>query len=74
MDDQDPADLAGRDMFYRYFGGMTFSGAPVPLVVLRALRVGLAHPRLFVLAARWLARMVTRAGGPVRVARHLVAG
>jgi hypothetical protein len=74
VDDQDPADLAGRDAFYRYFGGMTFSGAPVRLVVLRALRVALTHPHLFVMAGRWVARLLRRAGGPVRFAAQLLAG
>lgn len=74
VDDQDPADLAGRDAFYRYFGGMTFSGAPVPLVAVRALRVAAAHPHLVVLAVRWIGRLVARTGGPVRFGRSLLSG
>jgi hypothetical protein len=74
IDDEDPADLAGRDAFYRYFGGMTFSGAPVRMVVVRALRVAAAHPHLLVLAVRWASRVLARAGGPVRFGRHLLAG
>lgn len=72
VDDQDPADLAGRDAFYHYFGGMTFSGAPVPLVVVRALRVAAAHPHLVVRALRWAGRVLDRAGGAARFARCLL--
>jgi hypothetical protein len=74
VDDQDPIDLAGRDAFYRYFGGMTFSGAPIPMVIIRALRVAVTHPHLVALAARWVARVLRRAGGPVRFAGHLLRG
>jgi hypothetical protein len=72
VDDHDPADLAGRDAFYQYFGGMNFSGAPVPMVVIRALRVALTHPRTLVIAGRWVARVLRRAGGPLRFGWHLL--
>lgn len=74
VDDVDPVDLAGRDAFYRYFGGMTFSGAPIPLVIVRALRVAAAHPHLVGLALRWVARVMDRAGGLRRFAGCLLRG
>lgn len=73
VDDAVPADLAGRDAFYRYFGGMTFSGAPILLVVVRALRVVAAHPHLVVQAVRWAGRVLGRAG-VARFARCLLRG
>jgi hypothetical protein len=74
VDDRDPADLAARDAFYRHLGGMNFSGAPVPLVIVRALRVAAGHPRLVVRAVLWAGRVVARAGGPVRFGLSLLAG
>ncbi|MGH3439586.1 MAG: hypothetical protein ACRDRN_24410, partial [Sciscionella sp.] len=44
LDDTESADIAGRDTFYRYLGGMTFLRTSPVLVALRVLRVALAHP------------------------------
>jgi hypothetical protein len=73
-DDQDPADLTARDAFYHYLGGMTFSGAPVPMVIIRLLRVALLHPHVLVIALRWASRVLRRAGGLPRLLRHLAGG
>ncbi|MEC3975840.1 hypothetical protein [Amycolatopsis sp. H20-H5] len=72
IDDESPADLAARDAFYRHLGGMQFTGAPVPMVVLRLLRVLLRHPGIAVVATRWVSTLLRRAGGLTAMLRHRI--
>jgi hypothetical protein len=53
---------------------MNFTGAPIPMVVIRTLRVALTHPSTLVIAGRWVARVLRRAGGPLRFGQRLLAG
>jgi len=62
LDPDDPRDLRVRDAFFTYFGHVNFTGAPVGVLAVRALRVTLRHPRVLALAAGWLRRTVCRAG------------
>ena len=56
LDDEDPADLAVRDAFLTSFGGISFSGTPVPLLLAKVVRVAARHPAVVVPFAGWLAR------------------
>ena len=71
--DDDPEDLAARDAFFTYLGGIDWGARPA-LLVARLARVLAAHPRLAATAGRWLARRVRRAGGVVAVVRALRRG
>jgi hypothetical protein len=71
LDENDPADLAARDAFLSYFGGVHFN-APLRLLLPRLIRVAVAHPRVLPLAIRWLGRTVCRLGGPAVLLRHRV--
>ncbi len=62
LQDEDPRDLRVRDLFYRRFGGMSFSGTPVPLLAVKILRVVVGHPQVAVVAIGWAARMVCTVG------------
>jgi hypothetical protein len=68
-DDHDPDDLAVRDAFLRYCGGVHFN-APLHLVAARLVRIAGSHPQVLPLVARWLHRTIRRAGGPFELARH----
>ena len=72
-DDDDPEDLAARDAFLTYLGGIHW-GAPRALLMARLARVLAAHPRMAAIAGRWLARRVRQAGGVVAVVRALRRG
>ncbi len=63
LDDQNPADLKTRDAFFRYFGGVSFSGTRLPLLVVKVARVAALHPVVVWYAAGWLAR-TARVVGP----------
>ncbi|MHB1488097.1 MAG: radical SAM domain-containing protein [Acidimicrobiales bacterium] len=71
LDEADPADLACRDAFLGYLGGVHW-GAPLPLLVARLVRVLAAHPHLGGMAVGWLRRRVARAGGATVVLRALI--
>ena len=62
LDDLDPADLHVRDGFFRYFGGVSFSGTPLPLLLVKVARVVARHPSVAVVAVGWAARLARRAG------------
>lgn len=62
LDDEVPADLRVRDRFFRYLGGVNFSGTPVPLLAVKLARVVVRHPSVVATFAGWLARIVRRAG------------
>ncbi|MEJ7755954.1 MAG: hypothetical protein WKF83_06085 [Nocardioidaceae bacterium] len=45
LDDRDPADLHVRDAFYRYLGGVSFSGTPLPTLMVKLSRGLVSHLR-----------------------------
>ncbi len=67
LDDTDGRDLAARDRFFRYLGGVHFN-APPGLLAARLARVAAAHPSTLATGAGWAVRAVRRAG-----ARELLA-
>ncbi len=62
LDGSDPRDLAVRDAFFRYFGPVSFTGTPGPLLAWKIALVTAAHPRVITLAAGWAARTIRRVG------------
>jgi hypothetical protein len=62
LDGNDPRDLAVRDVFFRYFGPVNFTGTPALLLTARIALITAAHPRIILLAAGWAARTVRRVG------------
>ncbi len=69
LDDEDPADLAVRDAFLTSFGGISFSGTPVPLLLPKVVRVAARHPGAVAPFVGWLAR-TGRTVGLRRLLRH----
>ncbi len=69
LDGDDPRDLAARDAFYRWFGGVNFIGCSPPVLVVRLARVVARRPRSVPIAVAWAARRVRAAGGPLAVVR-----
>jgi hypothetical protein len=61
MDDQVPADLAARDLYYQAIGGMDFD-VPVPVLVAKIARATARRPRLAPAALAWGVRFLRRAG------------
>ena len=70
FEEGDHADLATRDAFFTYLGGVHW-GAPAPLLAARLARVLLRRPALAGTALAWLVRRVRRAGGALVVLRAL---
>jgi hypothetical protein len=62
LDEQDPADVRVRDAFFRYLGGVRFSGTPLPLLAVQLTRAVLRHPVIVVVFAGWVARMARKVG------------
>ncbi len=62
LDDENPVDLNVRDVFYRYLGGVSFSGTPIPLLIVKVARVIVRHPFVAVTFGGWIVR-TTRALG-----------
>jgi hypothetical protein len=71
LDEDDASDMEVRDAFYRCFGGMHFN-APLHLLIPRVIRATASHPDAAPIAAKWLRRMVRRAGGPAALLRHRI--
>ncbi|MEP6797749.1 MAG: hypothetical protein ABI890_06360 [Lapillicoccus sp.] len=69
LDDEDPADLMVRDAFFTYFGGISFSGTPLPLLLAKLARVIARHPRSVAPFAGWLIR-TARTVGVRRLVRY----
>jgi hypothetical protein len=61
LDDQVPADLAARDVFYAAIGGLDFD-VPAPVLAGKLARCIVRSPRLVPAALRWGARFLRRAG------------
>jgi hypothetical protein len=72
LDGDDPPDLAVRDAFFRYLGGVSFTGTPAPVLAVKLMRVVVRHPRTVAIAVGWLVRTVGRIG-LARLLRHLRA-
>jgi hypothetical protein len=66
----DAVDLTTRDAFFRYFGGVNFTGVRAPDLAGNLVRTIVRHPVIVVIAARWIARLVRRAGGVRALRRH----
>ena len=66
----DPADLAAREAFFRYFGGVNFAGVPAPDLIGKVVRTIARHPVILVIAVQWIARVLRRAGGVRALLRH----
>ncbi len=73
LDPEDRRDMANRDAFYRYLGGVHW-GAPLPLLAMRLARVLAAHPHLLATAAGWIGRRIRKAGGVTSVIRAIWNG
>ena len=71
LDEEKPADLLVRDAFFKYFGGISFSGTPLPLLLAKVARVVTRHPRAVVVALGWAARAASTVG-PRRLMRHRI--
>ncbi len=69
LDDEDPTDLRIRDAFFRYLGGVIFSGIPAWVLGVKLARVLVRHPSVGWWSTRWLVRAVRRAG-PSALLRH----
>ncbi len=67
LDDEQPADLRTRDVFFRYLGGIDFVGTLPPVLAVKLLRIVIRHPSVAVTFAAWAARMLHRVG-----VRHLL--
>jgi hypothetical protein len=61
LDDQVPADVAARDLYYEAIGGMDFD-VPGPVLAVKLARAAARCPRLAPVALAWGARFVRRAG------------
>lgn len=62
LDGNDSRDLAVRDVFFRYFGKVSFTGTPPALLAAKLLRVVARHPRALAVALGWSVRTVRRVG------------
>jgi hypothetical protein len=71
LDDEEPADLAVRDLFFETFP-THFMFMSRPLMLLRGARCVARRPRMVPAGWAWARRMVSRAGG-IRALRHGVA-
>ncbi len=71
LDDQDRSDLHVRDAFYRHLGGVSFSGTPLPTLMVKVSRVLVRHPSLAWIFGGWAMRMVGRTG-LLALVRHRV--
>ncbi len=71
LDEEKPADLAVRDVFFQRFGGVSFSGTPLPLLAVKVARVVARHPSVLAPFAGWFAR-TARAVGIRRVLRYRI--
>jgi hypothetical protein len=60
MDDQVPADIAARDLYYEAIGGMDFD-VPVPVLLAKIARATARRPRLAPAALAWGVRFLRRA-------------
>ena len=69
LDDQDPADIQARDIYFEHFAGMNFAHRSVPLLIAKLVRVFGAHPSLVWMALRWIGHKI-KLVGLRRLLRH----
>ncbi len=69
LDDEKPADLHTRDVFFRHLGGVDFAGTPLPTLGVKLARVIARHPSVGIVFAAWTLRMA-RAVGLRRLLRY----
>lgn len=62
IDSTDARDLVSRDAFFTYLGHVNFAGTTSAQLLVKLLRVILAHPRVVPIAGQWFIRAVRRAG------------
>ncbi|PZS36589.1 MAG: radical SAM domain-containing protein [Pseudonocardiales bacterium] len=62
LDDENPADLRTRDVFFRHLGGVDFAGTPLPTLMVKLLRVVVRHPSVATAFTAWAARMLGKVG------------
>jgi len=62
LDGDEPRDLVARDAVFRWLSGIGFAGTPLPLLVVKLLRLVAAHPRVLGIALGWASRVVRRVG------------
>jgi hypothetical protein len=62
LDDEDPEDLAARDLFFKAFPG-SFLFVARPIMIARVVRSVARQPRVVPVGLRWVRRFVRRAGG-----------
>ncbi len=62
LDGADARDLRVRDAVLRWFSGIGFAATPLPLLVVKLLRLAAAHPGMLTMALGWAARVVRRVG------------
>ena len=74
VDPDSTADRAARERFFAHWGGLSFSGTPPLLLLVKVARVLRRHAGDAAVAARWAARMVRRAGGARSLGRAARAG
>ncbi|MDQ4093413.1 MAG: radical SAM domain-containing protein [Actinomycetota bacterium] len=67
---EDVDDLATRNAFFRYFGGVNFTGVKAPDLAGKLMRTIVRHPAILAIALRWIARLVRRVGGLRALLRH----
>ncbi|CAN5798069.1 hypothetical protein BH20ACT6_BH20ACT6_05150 [soil metagenome] len=63
LDDEDPRDLAVRDVLIDRLGGLQVSGTPRPIVLVRLVRAVLPNLDALPVAWGWARRAVRRSGG-----------
>ena len=73
LDDEDPKDLATRDAFLTYLGGIHWGAQPA-LLAIRLIRMLARHPELAAIAGSWLARRVRHSGGTISVLKSFARG
>ena len=62
LDDRRAVDLNVRDVFFRYLGGVNFSGTPIPQLVVKVARVVARHPSVASTFAGWAVRTARTVG------------
>ncbi|MCA1696643.1 MAG: hypothetical protein LC749_19050 [Actinobacteria bacterium] len=63
-------DLAAREAFFRYFGGVNFAGVEMPELIGKLVRSIVCHPVILVIALQWIGRLLRRVGGLRALLQH----
>ncbi len=70
LDEDDPHDIAARDVFLSRLGGLQVSGTAMPLLTARLLRAAASNLGALPTAVGWARRAVRRSGGLGALLRH----